>query len=62
MFTKDLSRLYRNRTEADKLTDDFLPEQEIRLVSVGDSIDTVKGDNEFIFLRQSAKRTMTGFF
>ena len=54
VFVKDLSRLYRNRTEADKLIDDFLPEHEIRLVSVGDSIDTETGDDEFIFLRNWA--------
>lgn len=54
LFVKDLSRLYRNRTEADKLIDDFLPEHEIRLVSVGDSIDTNQGDDEFIFLRNWA--------
>ena len=53
-FVKDLSRLYRNRTEADKLIDDFLPEHEIRLVSVGDSIDTAEGNDEFIFLRNWA--------
>jgi DNA invertase Pin-like site-specific DNA recombinase len=54
LFVKDLSRLYRNRTEADKLIDDFLPEHEIRLVSGGDSIDTAEGDDEFIFLRNWA--------
>lgn len=54
LFVKDLSRLYRNRTEADKLIDDFLPEHEVRLVSVGDSIDTAEGDDEFIFLRNWA--------
>jgi site-specific DNA recombinase len=54
LFVKDLSRLYRNRTEADKLIDDFLPEHEVRLVSVGDSIDTAAGDDEFIFLRNWA--------
>lgn len=54
LFVKDLSRLYRNRTEADRLVDDFLPEHEVRLVSVGDSIDTAEGDDEFIFLRNWA--------
>jgi site-specific DNA recombinase len=54
LFVKDLSRLYRNRTEADKLIDDFLPEHEVRLVSVGDSVDTAEGDDEFIFLRNWA--------
>lgn len=57
LFVKDLSRLYRNRTEADRLVDDFLPEHEVRLVSVGDSIDTAEGDDEFIFLRNWAKDT-----
>ncbi len=50
LFVKDLSRLYRNRTEADRLIGDFLPEHEVGLVSVGDSIDTAAGDDEFIFL------------
>lgn len=54
LFVKDLSRLYRNRTEADKLVDDFLPEHEIRLVSVGDGVDTGLGEDEFIFLRNWA--------
>ena len=54
LFVKDLSRLYRNRTEADKLIDDFLPEHEVRLISVGDSFDSAEGDDEFIFLRNWA--------
>ena len=54
LFVKDLSRLYRNRTEANKLVDDFLPENEVRLVSVGDSIDSSVGDDELIFLRNWA--------
>ena len=54
LFVKDLSRLYRNRTEADRLVDDFLPEHEIRLVSVGDGIDSAEGSDEFIFLRNWA--------
>jgi Site-specific recombinases, DNA invertase Pin homologs len=54
LFVKDLSRLFRNRTEADKLVDDFLLEHEVRLVSVGDSIDSSEGDDEFIFLRNWA--------
>ena len=54
LFIKDLSRLYRNRTEADRLVEDFFPEHGVRLVSVGDGIDTAMGDDEFIFLRNWA--------
>jgi DNA invertase Pin-like site-specific DNA recombinase len=54
LFIKDLSRLYRNRTEADRLVEDFFPEHQIRLVSIGDGIDTAEGDDEFIFLRNWA--------
>jgi hypothetical protein len=54
LFIKDLSRLYRNRTEADRLVEEFFPEHGIRLVSVGDGIDTEMGEDEFIFLRNWA--------
>ena len=54
LFVKDLSRLYRNRTEADKFIEEFLPEHDIRLVSVGDGIDTAISEDEFIFLRNWA--------
>ena len=46
VFVKDLSRLGRNYIEVGKLTEEFLPEYDIRLVAVSDNIDTAEGENE----------------
>ena len=46
VFVKDLSRLGRNYIEVGKLTEEFLPEHDIRLVAVSDNIDTAEGENE----------------
>ncbi|MCL2083547.1 MAG: recombinase family protein [Oscillospiraceae bacterium] len=46
VFVKDLSRLGRNYIEVGKLTEDFLPENDIRLVSVTDNIDSDEGEND----------------
>ena len=46
VFVKDLSRLGRNYIEVGRLTEDFFPEHDIRLVAVSDGIDTDEGDNE----------------
>lgn len=51
VFVKDLSRLGRNYIEVGRLTEEFFPEHDIRLVAVSDSIDTAEGENE---LAQSA--------
>ena len=47
VFVKDLSRLGRNYIEVGKLTEEFFPEHNIRLVAVSDGIDTDEGENEF---------------
>ena len=47
VFVKDLSRLGRNYIEVGKLTEEFFPEHNIRLVAVSDEIDTDEGENEF---------------
>lgn len=47
VFVKDLSRLGRNYIEVGRLTDDFFPEHNIRLVAVSDNIDSDEGENEF---------------
>lgn len=47
VFVKDLSRLGRNYIEVGRLTDEFFPEHNIRLVAVADNIDTDEGENEF---------------
>ena len=46
VFVKDLSRLGRNYIEVGKLTEEFLPDHDIRLVAVSDNIDTQEGENE----------------
>lgn len=46
LFVKDLSRLGRNYLEVGKLTEDFLPEHDIRLVAVSDGVDTYDGEND----------------
>lgn len=46
VFVKDLSRLGRNYIEVGRLTEEFFPEHDIRLVAVSDAIDTEEGENE----------------
>lgn len=46
LFVKDLSRIGRNYIEVGRLTEEFLPEHDIRLVAVSDNIDTFEGENE----------------
>ena len=46
VFVKDLSRLGRNYIEVGRLTEEFLPEYDVRLVAVSDGIDTYEGENE----------------
>ncbi len=47
VFVKDLSRLGRNYIEVGKLTEEFFPQHDIRLVAVSDGVDSDEGDNEF---------------
>ena len=46
VFAKDLSRLGRNYIEVGKLTEEFFPEHDIRLVAVSDGVDSDEGDND----------------
>ena len=46
VFVKDLSRLGRNYIEVGRLTEEFFPDHDIRLVAVSDNIDTAEGENE----------------
>lgn len=46
VFVKDLSRLGRNYLEVGRLTEEFFPEHDVRLVAVSDNIDTCDGDDE----------------
>lgn len=47
VFAKDLSRLGRNYIEVGKLTEEFFPEHDVRLIAVSDGVDSDEGDNEF---------------
>ena len=47
VFVKDLSRLGRNYIEVGKLTEEFFPQHDIRLVAVSDGVDSDEGENEF---------------
>ena len=51
VFVKDLSRLGRNYIEVGRLTEEFFPEHDIRLVAVSDNIDTAEGENEMAPIR-----------
>ena len=51
VFAKDLSRLGRNYIEVGRLTEEFFPEHDIRLVAVSDNIDTAEGENELAPIR-----------
>ena len=51
VFVKDLSRLGRNYIEVGRLTEEFFPDHDIRLVAVSDNIDTAEGDNELAPIR-----------
>ena len=55
VFVKDLSRLGRNYIEVGRLTEEFFPEHDIRLVSVSDAIDTDEGENELAPIRNLFK-------
>ena len=51
VVVKDLSRLGRNYIEVGRLTEEFFPSHDIRLVAVSDNIDTAEGENELAPIR-----------
>ena len=51
VFVKDLSRLGRNYIQVGRLTEEFFPDHDIRLVAVSDNIDTAEGENELAPIR-----------
>ena len=44
---EDLSRLGRNYIEVGKLTEEFFPLHDIRLVAVSDGVDSDEGEDDF---------------
>ena len=47
VFVKDLSRLGRNYIEVGKLTEEFFPLHDVRLIAVSDGVDSNEGDDDF---------------
>lgn len=58
VFVKDLSRLGRNYIEVGRLTEEFFPNHDIRLVAVSDNIDTDEGENELAPIRNLFNESM----
>lgn len=52
---EDLSRVGRNYIEVGKLTEEFFPQYDVRLVAVSDGVDSDEGDNEFTPFRNIMK-------
>ena len=47
VFVKDLSSLGRNYIEGGKLTEEFFPQHDIRLIAVSDGVDSDEGEDDF---------------
>ncbi len=57
VFVKDLSRLGRNYIEVGRLTEEFFPTHDVRLVAVSDGVDSDEGENEFTPFKNIMKNT-----
>jgi DNA invertase Pin-like site-specific DNA recombinase len=57
VFVKDMSRLGRNYIEVGRLTEEFFPEHDIRLVAVSDGVDTAEGENDLTPIRNLSINT-----
>ena len=53
----DLSRLGRNYIEVGRLTEEFFPAHDVRLVAVSDGVDSGEGENEFTPFKNIMKNT-----
>ena len=60
VFVKDLSRLGRNYIEVGKLTEEFFPLHDIRLVAVSDGVDSDEGEDDFTPFKNIMKDMFTG--
>ena len=57
VFVKDLSRLGQNYIEVGRLTEEFFPAHDVRLVAVSDGVDSGEGENEFTPFKNIMKNT-----
>jgi len=51
VFVKDMSRLGRNYLKVGYYTEEFFPDNDIRLVAVSDGVDSNEGENDFTPIR-----------
>ena len=58
VFVKDLSRLGRNYIEVGKLTEEFFPLHDIRLVAVSDGVDSDEGEDDFTPFKKKYERVL----
>ena len=56
VFVKDLSRLGRNYIEVGKLTEEFFPLHDVRLVAVSDGVDSDEGEDDFTPVQEHYER------
>ena len=59
VFVKDLSRLGRNYIEVGKLTEEFLPLHDVRLVAVSDGVDSDEGEDDFTPFKNIMNATLS---
>ena len=59
VFVKDLSRLGRNYIEVGRLTEEFFPAHDVRLVAVSDGVDSDEGENEFTPFKNIMNATLS---
>ena len=59
VFVKDLSRLGRNYIEVGRLTEEFFPAHDVRLVAVSDGVDSDEGKNEFTSFKNIMNDTLS---
>ena len=59
IIVKDLSRLGRNYIEVGRLTEEFFPAHDVRLVAVSDGVDSDEGENEFTPFKNIMNATLS---
>lgn len=70
VLVKDLSRLGRNQIETSLCIQVFFPEHQVRFIAVSENIDTVKGEDDFMelrnlfnewFVRDTSRKVKSGY-
>ncbi|WP_233455018.1 recombinase family protein [Paenibacillus elgii] len=70
VLVKDLSRLGRNQIETSLCIQVFFPEHQVRFIAVSENIDTAKGEDDFMelrnlfnewFVRDTSRKVKSGY-